>query len=51
MEEVSKQSNVQAVAWILMAGFGQIYSENYKQKAVPNDVKLGQKERTCTAGI
>lgn len=33
-----------------MAGFGQIYSENYKQKAVPNDVKLGQKERTCKAG-
>lgn len=33
MEEISRLSNIQAMAWVLLASFIQIYNENDGQKA------------------
>jgi hypothetical protein len=32
-EEIPRQHSIQAVAWILLSSFSQVYSENWEQKA------------------
>lgn len=31
-DKISKQPKIQAVVWVLLAAFSQIYSENWEQK-------------------
>lgn len=38
-EEISRQSNVEAVAWLLLGAFGQTCVENQEQRAQQNDLK------------
>jgi hypothetical protein len=45
VQEISRQDNIQAVAWLLLAAFTQTYSEHPEQKAKqkdPNNVKFGK---------
>jgi hypothetical protein len=37
-EEISKR-HIQAVPWLLLAAFSQVYSENQEQKAEQKDLK------------
>jgi hypothetical protein len=38
-EEISKR-HIQAVPWLLLAAFSQVYSENQEQKAEQKDLKM-----------
>lgn len=45
--------SIQAVAWVLLATFSQIYSENQEQKIEYKDLKtlhFGQRRWTCKLG-
>jgi hypothetical protein len=39
MEEMLGQPSIQAVAWLLLAAFSQIYNENWEQKAEQKNLK------------
>jgi hypothetical protein len=39
MEGISRQSSILAMAWLEVATFSQVYSENHKQKSEGKDMK------------
>lgn len=53
VKEISRQSNVEVVALLMLEVFNQLYLENQEQKAQLNDFKsfvFGQKESSCKVG-
>lgn len=49
-EEISKQLNNQARAYILLASFSQIYTENQERKADVKGLQFLQKGSSCKVG-
>jgi hypothetical protein len=52
VEEISKQPSIQAVAWLLLDAFSQVYSENQEQRTEQKFLKnlqFGQKSQ-CKVG-
>lgn len=43
-EEISKQLNIQPVAWILLVAFSEIENENQEQQIEPKDSHFAAKE-------
>lgn len=46
-EEMSRQSNIWAGAWVLLMVFSQLYIENQEQKSCLKNVQFCQKGRAC----
>lgn len=44
-EQISRQSNIEVVAWLLSGAFSQTYVENREQRAQQNDLKLSLARR------
>lgn len=53
MEEIYSEPNIQAITWVLLAAFSQIYSGNQERTAELNDLlslQSCQKGSTCKIG-
>lgn len=44
-EQISRQSNIEVVAWLLSGAFSQNYVENREQRAQQTDLKLSLARR------